>query len=505
MRRLARAGLVSLSSLAAACGGAAEANITVKLLVSGLTDLDPFKANDRVAKVRLTVDGPERNDDAVRELSSSDRETTFELFPADRKVKIEASGLDALGNLVAYGRASDVQVDEDLTVEIPFRRLLAYVTHRPVCGGGCNLDQACVNLGQGYTCRPTVTGCNPACGNDRACVEVRNVPACSLKSTRSTKGPGLLYVIDTVTRTRIATVTLPGSAPRGLGVTTRGGEGVLVTYDDGVNGFVGYLDADDHQWTSIPLMRAQETALIGPGQKIGIAAGGGAIAFFDIDAKQVLKEVTVGGSVLDAALGLGGRRAIVVTDVERGVVLADLEKQTVTPLGDVLSGASGVGVTEDGRTAYITSSSERELRSIDFETAGVTSFAGAFAAPTGVSAYSDYGQSVIAVATPSGGGARALSFNVPNGMGDAFEAGVGTLPSPSDIVALPTGSRLLVVSAGTSSTTAGLTAIDATPEAAPDGSSVLYPRDPDESKTEPNGQVVHQRYQPFHVGVLYGH
>ena len=488
-----------------ACGGGSK--ITVDLTTSGDAVLDPYKASDRLALVRVNIDGPDLKDDAIRDVPLDQRAAVFDRFPGDRTVQVEVSGFDELGTRIAYGRADGVAVAGDTNVTVAFRRTLAYVTHRAVCDGGCNTGSACVNFGSGYACRPSLETCAPACSASSSCVDFRGAASCYHTFARTTPAPGLIYVIDATTRALVKKIQLPGDAPRGFGVSARGGEGVLVTYADGANGFVGFVSADDSQVTSIPLSKPQSLALIGPGRKVGAAAGGGLISFFDFEQKKVIKEVAVGGTVLDGALGLDGKRAIFVVSTSPGVVIVDLEnpegRDSVKSPGEV-SGASGVAVSEDGRVAFVSSRSGRTLNAIDLDSGRITELAEGFATRAGAAAFSARMLAVLAIQYDDDGPApRIVAYSVAASQGFPLETAVGTLPLPSDIAAGPGGGRLVVVSAGTSSTTAGLTVIDTDDELPPEGSSTTYPRDPDDTYLE-GSFVAHQRYQPNKLGLLYG-
>ena len=100
---------------------------------------------------------------------------------------------------------------------------------------------------------------------------------------------------------------------------------------------------------------------------------------------------------------------------------------------------------------------------------------------------------------------RVHAFIVAASRGFQAESAVSTLPGASGISAAPGGSRLVVVSVGTTTAAAGLTMIDARLDPGPDGSTATYPLDPDDKFTILNSKVeVRQRYHPQKVAVLYG-
>jgi len=69
----------------------------------------------------------------------------------------------------------------------------------PVCNGGCNPDQACVDLGMGPSCNPTTVGCGN-CDSGEACVDNMGMKECIarvsiVKSDDLIEGTGLFTSI----------------------------------------------------------------------------------------------------------------------------------------------------------------------------------------------------------------------------------------------------------------------------------------------------------------------
>ncbi|MBI4819817.1 MAG: hypothetical protein HY791_26320 [Deltaproteobacteria bacterium] len=498
--------------LALTACGQPEALVTVELSLPSKEQLDPYRFSDRLVSVRVSVDGPDRFDDVSKDLALTDRKAEFEAFPAERAVTIVVEGLDRLGNLIAYGRVENLQVDDDVSVQVPFRRLLAYVVHRPVCGGGCGDGRACVDVLDGYACQPVLTpeecvdseGAALSCGDQTACVTYRGGPSCRSKFDRVSKGTEVVYVIDLLTRALVDRVQIPGEGPRALGISPRGGEGVMVTYTAGGKGFVGLLKSADHEWETLELDSIQDLALLGPGQNIGMAAGGGQISVFDWSKKDVVKTDPAGGRVLDGKLGYGGRRAIFVINKEPGVILVQPDIPTNQNISIAVAGAAGVAVDEKGELAYVTSSVEQTVTGVDLARAGNSvRLNGGVAATCGAAAFSAAMQSILCIEAGTNPRPRVHAYSVATSSGWKLETAVGTLPDPSGIAAAPGGARLVVVSAGTTTTSSGLTMIDTDIEVGPDGSTISYPTDPDDTFVR-GSSTIHQRYQASRVAVLYG-
>jgi DNA-binding beta-propeller fold protein YncE len=495
-----RALSISLFVLSAACGDA-TVEVAVNLQVPSKAVLSPFDPSARLSIVRVSIDGSERLDEVSTMLAPGETRAVFSGYPADRSVTIRVEGFDRLGSLVAFARSVVAIEGDDLEIPIAFRRTLAYIAHRPVCGGGCSQGSECVDLQEGYACREIVMGCGTCSG---ACVEFRGSPQCRAIFSRSTPAARTIYVVDLATRSLVDEVEIPGADPRVTGLSPIGGEGVLVTYNDGLNGFIAILSASDGTFAkTIMLPRPHEIGVLAAGERYGAAAGGGVVSVIDFEQQSVTKSVPLGGKVLDAVIGGEGKKAVFITS--SGIALLDLtDAEAAVPLspGEV-AGASGVGVSGDGNTAFITSSQDRRLYELDLLEGGMApnNDADGFAALVGAAAFSERSGLVLAIQAGEMG-ARVFPYDTIGRAGGP--AVIGTLPVPADIASGPDGRRLIVVSTGTSSASSGLTIVDADPVLAPQGSTVGYPRDPDDVFLQGTTEI-HQRYQPFKVTALYGH
>lgn len=450
IRRLALT-LVIAGLAAAGCGDATH-RVSVTLTRASDPALDPYQAGSGLAKVRVVVDGVEATEQSIVELGLDETSAVFERYPEVERVRVSAYGYDAAGNVVAFARRDRLSVTEDLEVTMPLRRNLAYVTHRP----------------------------NP--GQDR--------PA------------GVLYLIDLNTRALAGKLRLPGTAPRARSVTARGGASLLVTFDDQGAGSVLILSADDHSTREISLRQPQQITLGVEGSPLGVILGGGLVSFVDLDAGAVVDQIQpIGGRVLDAVISPDGRTALAVIDVPPGLLRIDLVTQTVESL-NVLPEPGGVALAEDGRVAYVTSTTERSVVAVDLEN-GRTQVLSGFVKGVGQAAYADEIDAVIALDVDEGGApGRVLTYLVPSDSALGVDEGIGTLAFPTGIAMDGAGRRALVVAAGTSTQSAGLTVVEVTAEAVL-GASALYPTDPDDRFLDGSFEVG-QRYQPSDVAVLYG-
>lgn len=446
--------LLLASLLLSACGEPTS-TITVRLLSSTTEGLDPFDPDTGLAKVRISIDGPDQHDDAFIDRGpGGERTAIFDMIPSEAEVTVRANGYDAFGNVVAYGRVEKVALDGDVSVDVPFRRNLAYVIHQPVEG--------------------------------------QDSPE------------GWIYVIDVASRTFVSKLKLPGTAPEALGISARGGDAILITYRDGGTHHVGVLSADTHEIKPLQLTQPQTLAVASPLSATAVVAGGNFISFLNLDGgMNEVFPMQVGGVVKDAAVSSDGSRAIVVLDT--AALDIDVTRREVKQLS-VLPDPSGVALGLGGQVAYLTSSTEGTVAAIELEgsDAGVLPN-GALARGVEGATFSDEMQAVFgANVDQSNGSSRVVSFHVPTQTGLTLDEGTQALPAPAGIATGAGGRRVIVVSAGTSSATAGLTVIDTFPDAIPDGSSTLYPLDPDDTFTSPGGAVLKQRWRPRGVAVIYG-
>jgi hypothetical protein len=435
--------------------GDPSAKITVNLSASTNAVLNPFDPSVGISKIRVRVDGPDQHDDAVIDLGLGQKEAVFEKFPVDLEVVVRADGYDAFGNTVAFGR-DELLLEEDVTVTLPFRRNLAYVIHQ------------------------------------------------SLEGQKQPEAH--VYLIDVVSRTLVTKVKLPGTAPRARGISARGGDSILVTYDDGASGFVGVLSADTNEVRAIPLMKQQALAIASPKSPMAVVAGGGSISFLDLDSGvNTPFPQPVGGVPMDAAIAFDGGRAIVVLDSNAALDI-DVDAREVKQLA-LIPNPSGVAIGFGGKVAFLTSSTEGSVGQVNLEGQDANVIpGGAFVRPVFGAAYSDEMQAVFGNSiNPENRLGRTISFIVfPEPEGLPLENGIQTLAEPATPSADGAGRRIVVVSAGTSSATAGLTIVDTFTDAVPDGSSTLYPLDPDDTFLSPKGTLLKQRWRPQGVAVIYG-
>ena len=477
-------------------------DVTIQLASSSQENLEPFSA---LSKIRVSIDGPERFDDAIIDLQSSDRKATFTQYPRDRTVQVEVRGFDAQGILRAYGRYNDLSLgSENLTVEVPFRKMLAYVIHSSICDGSCPEGEACVNTGSGFTCTEESDQCG-ACDENSSCVFDLRVPRCIENYQGSNLGPGQIYVLDATSRKLIEKVALPMPGAIARSVRADQGDNILVTFEAGTKSYVGILSQSDHSWRTVEFNRSIEIAFIGSGG-LGVAAGSGSIMFFEVETGKVLAqtEQAVAGRILDGAVGDSGRKAIIIMSRSPGALLVDFGRQEIFPPGEI-GGASGVGMSEDGRVAYITSDSTKNIRALDMRTSGLTALPGEFGGFPGISVYSEAVSGLLSIyADEEVNISRLIGYSVSGRR--AFEPGtdVNLLPHPRGIASVPGGRRVIVVSAGTSTESAGLTIIDPDLETGLDASTVSYPKDPDDTYVNLLGEYESQRYRPEGVAVSYG-
>lgn len=454
----------------ASCGGG-EKEICVEL-ASGTSPLfDPYAAGSNMVKVRVAVDGLSQYDDATRELSLTEKSTCVTGEFDEGGVAIRVEGYDEDGNVVGFGSATGVGMEGDASVVIKFRRNVALVTHEA--------------------------------------------------NARQQQPASKVYVIDVAQRNLIGSARLPGTNPIGRGVSARGGDSMLVVYDDSAAGFLGELSADTGEWRSIPLMRPQDLALAVPGQNVGIVVGGGALSYVDLEAGRVLHEFAmVGGIVRDGAISNDGKRAVVIVDRNPGTLIIDLSENCTAGFDRerclaalaVVPDPGGVALSADGAIAYIASAQSGEVARIETQTLSTRTLGGAF--PSGVFAvsFSDQIQSLLGLERRPDGTGRVHTYVVPAEGSIGGESSVQTHLNPVDISADPSGRRAVIVSVGTSTQTAGLTIVETAFDTLADrlqipvGSSRLYPEDPDDTfMIQGNDDFIyHQRYQPARVGVLNG-
>lgn len=452
----------------AGCGGCDSSTKFGVTLASGTCALfDAYAADANLSKVRITADGLGQYDDVVVDLDPEVRSTSIEGAFEEGPLQLRAEGFDVDGNLVAYGAASVLVEDGDQDVTLKLRRNVAVATHAP------NDRQA-----------------NPA---------------------------GKLYALDVARRTLIGSVSLPGTNPQARRISARGGDSMLIAYDDGASGFLAEMSADTCEMRSIALNQRQDLALGVPGLPISVVAGGGKLTFLNIDEGRVLSELNLGGNVRDGVISNDGTRAVFVVDVRPGVVLVNLTENCTSSFSpdacrvalDVVTDPGGVALSPDGLLAFVASSEDGAVARIDLSRNSSVPLAGRF--PTGVFqiAYSAEIPSLIGVQRSPDGTGRAHSYILASNKSTFPEDAVQTYLNPLDISADPTGRRAVIVSAGTSTASAGLTVVESSFDAvgggirAPIGTSRLYPPDPDDTFVD-GSFTLHQRYQPASVAVING-
>lgn len=482
-RSFGRRGLLGAVLLAVLGGCGSGREVRVRLSTSTLEHLDPFVETD-IQKVRIALSSPVEGEDAYLDIPGEDaaahRNGTyiFEAYPAEADVRVRVLGYNRLGDVVAFGTAEVPDGRDDADVAVAVRRNLAYVTHRE----------------------------NEAFDHPER----------------------QIYVIDVATRVFVEKLALPGTAPRARGIGSWGGRAMLVLLQDGLDGRLAVLSADDHSWVkTIDLPAPQDSVLAVPSSSVAILAGNGAITWVDLEAGTVLDSLPVGGVPLDGAMSADGRRAAFVMDQVSvgGLIVVDVRRRTITNQ-DLVTAPSGIAIDDSGRIVYVTSSVERTVVAFDLVSSRSTNLSPGLAAPArGGAAFSDEMRAVFA---PDRAGVNLMSLAVEycteSGSsttrlcGASLASSLSALPKPVAVLADGSGRRMLVVGSGTSTTTndAGLTFVETYPVVtddsgdslrvevtSPEGSRSLYPLDPDDTYLE--GSVrLRRRYQPNAAAIIYG-
>jgi hypothetical protein len=461
MRLAGRLALAGLLSSACACGDGAG-SLVVRLRTSSAPRLDPFAPELGLERVRVFVEGEGQNDDAIVDLDprGSAREVALEGLSSER-ARVRVEGYGASGAVLAFGRARSVELAGRPTVDVAFRRNLAYVIHRP----------------------------NPA----------QRSPA------------RFIYALDLARRAFVEKIEIPGTDPVARAITARGGAHMIVTWREGVRGFAGLLSLDDHVFEQvIELPGVQDVALGVPGRSRGIAIGGGWVTHLDFAAGTAeVVDDRVGGGILDAAMSADGRRVLAAIDVSPpGLLFFDLDERSVE-VQSILPDPAGVALDARGEIAYVTSRTQSRVVAFDLGNRRAEVFDTGFSAPVELTVFSDSLLSVLGIYREGSAG-RMLSYHVPSQTGLPLDASVETLSRPTGVAIDGTGRRAVVVAAGTSTAGAGLTLVDAFVDRLEGSGRWLYPGDPDDTFTRPpNGlgeapRVGRQRYQPASVAVVYG-
>ena len=101
--------LIFVSITLNACS-AADSELVVNLDVSSGSLLDPFQ---RIEKVRVRIDGPERFDDAIVDLQDGQQTAIFKNLPLESDVSIIAQGFDSNGLVSAFGQSEEYKVSSE--------------------------------------------------------------------------------------------------------------------------------------------------------------------------------------------------------------------------------------------------------------------------------------------------------------------------------------------------------------------------------------------------------
>ncbi|MBK8014262.1 MAG: hypothetical protein IPK13_23300 [Deltaproteobacteria bacterium] len=469
-----------LAGVLGGCGSGRD--VRVRLSTSTHEHLDPFVDTD-IQKVRIALSSGVEGEAAYLDITGEDAAAhrdavhVFDAYPGKAGARVRILGYNRLGDVVAFGMEQVQDGDDDADVTVAVRRNLAYVTHRE---------------------------------NDAFEHPERQI-----------------YVIDVATRVLVEKIALPGTAPRARGIASWGGRAMLVLYQDGLDGRLGVLSADDHSWSTIDLPAPQDMVLAVPGHSTAVLAGNSAITLVDLESGAVLDSLPVGGLPLDGAMSSDGRRAAVVMDQVSvgGLIVVDVRRRTITNQ-DLVSAPSGLAIDDSGRVVYVTSSVERTVVAFDLVSSRATNLSPGLSAPArGGAAFSDEMRAVFA---PDRTGLNLMSLAVEycsdSGSattrlcGASLAGSLLALPKPVAVLADGSGRRMLVVGSGTSTTTndAGLTFVETYPVVTdasgeslrvevtpPEGSRSLYPLDPDDTYLE--GSVrLRRRYQPNAAAIIYG-
>jgi|GEM_PF-6123816 len=494
--------LVFVVLILSACT-APDSELVVNLDVSSISLLDPFQ---KIKKVRVRIDGPERFDDAIVYLEDGQQTAVFKNFPLDSDVSITAQGFDDNGLVYAFGQSEEFKVgSENEAVTIAFRRLFAYVIHDSICDGGCKSGQACVDTGEGYSCSAVDDLCDVNCSDSQACVSLTTGSRCLETFQGKDSGPEKIYVLDPQTRSVVQSLKLPVPNATASSIRADRGERILVTFETDETAYLGLLSQKDHTWKTFTLPRPGAIALAGR-NNLGVIAGQGRVYFINLESGEIdtQGEQATAGRILDGSVGDGGRKAVIVMSGQPGVLLVDFDRKEIYPPGQI-EGAAGVGVSDDGRLAYINSSTTRQVRVLDLRTVGLSLLQGEFFGSPGISTFSSVVSGLLGVYVNEDENInRVIGYSVSGKR--AFEMGseVNVLPSPRGIASLPGSNRVLIVSAGTSTLSAGITMIDPNLETGLEASTTVYPLDVEDSYVNRAREVSFQRYRPGDVAVTYG-
>lgn len=431
-------GLLVLS----ACDGGGSVRVTMDLPT--VARLDPTRPESGVQRFRIRVQGPNRFDQVLEDVPVDEPlDRTVEGLAGDL-VSVEILGLDEEGNLRAFGRVPLVSLDG--MAQVPVRRALAYVVHRP-------------NVGLS---RPD----------------------------------GVIYVFDLASRTLLERIALPEPI-RATGISPWGGRAMLIPFNAGLGeGGVGLLYTADHRFERIDLGFVPDLVLAAPSVSSAVAVDASRTVYLDLESGEVVGEGRpIGGSPVDGVIAEDGRRAVVVMDAPPFVVDFDLQLQTEQTFSLPQTQPGGVGLDRQQNLAYVVGASG-PVAAIDLVGGAARAFDRGFNAPVNLATYSPFFNGVVAVRTQGVGQIRSFSTLAEGERGEPID----TFDRVTGITTDGAGRRVIVVGAGTSTLTSGITVLDTRFDRAPEATSTLYPQDPEE--VDASGRPV--RYQPAGVAVPFG-
>lgn len=488
-------------------GACSSSGVTVDVSLDApqKSGLSPFESGSRLAFVRVGVDGADRFDEVYQDLDPGTRSASFTEYPVDRAVRVVANGFDELGNVVAYGELRTEVASDDLAIGVAFRRPLAYVIHRDICDGGCAADEVCGNSGDGHRCLPSLEGamCGGCGTTGQVCARLDNGPRCVGTYAGGSQGVSRVYALDASSKALVDVITVPSPTMVPQSITNSGGDGVWVSFLDGGQPKAAFLSSSTHQWSTPFDLHAGAHYVIGaPGQPYVVAAGGGFVVAHAVEGGQEVRRVPVGGRILDGVIGGAGDKVLLVTSETLALLDLEVIEEAVALNPGELIGSAGVALSGDGRFAYVSSSSDGRIVAFDLISGGSLNFAERFEVPVRDLVFSERGAMVLGLLT-SEPSVFVGAYSVPDQAAFPSDQSIGTLPLPGGLAASAGGSRVVVVSAGTSTGSAGLTVIDPVAGLVPTGSTILYPRDPTDTYTE-GGNTFRQRYRPHRVAALYG-
>lgn len=426
--------------LAAGCGS--ETSFRIQLDLPSLAEVDPFEPGARVETVRFLIRGNDETDEVILDRVPPVSEVSVEGLMGT-EVSVEVFGYDALGNLRAYGRRPSAEVEE--VVQVTFRRTLAYVIHRP--------------------------------------------------DSDLREPDSVVYAIDMATRTRVARIGL-GAGIRAASIRPWGGQAMLIGYRRGLELGVLILRTGDHSVETIDLGFVPDLALAASEGSTALAVDAANSVVFSLETGEVVRRgQPIGGNPVDGVIADSGRRAVVVMDLAPNVVDFDLRNGREQTLS--LNGAGGVGLDRARNQAYVAGDSG-PVAAVDLASGNATAFTNGFATPVGLATYSAFMDGLVAVEALPGAVPKARSFSTFS----QSEVG-GVLDSFRNVTGISSdgaGRRVMIVAAGTSTLTAGISVLDTRFNAAPEGTNTLYPLDPEDVDAFGQGR----RWQPAGLAIPFG-